>query len=76
MSQIETGRQGSHPLHGRSDYLSSNNNANVFPLPLNLKPGPAPFERLTARVVLEQFRRGELPEPVLIALLAGVGLAP
>lgn len=35
-----------------------------------------PFQRLTARLVLAQFRAGTLPEPVLVALLAGVGLRP
>jgi hypothetical protein len=37
---------------------------------------PSPFDRLTAEFVLAQFRAGTLPEPVLVYLLAGVGLWP
>jgi len=36
----------------------------------------SPFTKLTAQTVLAQFRAGSLPEPVLVALLAGVGLWP
>jgi hypothetical protein len=53
---------------------------NVIPL----RPSPvdqirsmghlSPFDNLTARLVLAQHRAGTLPEPVLVALLAGVGL--
>lgn len=32
------------------------------------------FDRLTARLILNQFRAGKLPEAVLVALMAGVGL--
>jgi hypothetical protein len=32
------------------------------------------FERLTAALVVDQYRRGVLPEAVVVALLAGVGL--
>jgi hypothetical protein len=34
----------------------------------------SPFDRLTATLVVAQHRAGVLPEPVLIALLAAVGL--
>ena len=34
----------------------------------------SPFDRLTATLVLAKFRAGTLPEGVLLALLAGVGL--
>jgi hypothetical protein len=36
----------------------------------------SPFDQLTARLILDQHRRGVLPEPVLLYLLAGVGLRP
>jgi hypothetical protein len=34
------------------------------------------FDRLTVQVILAQHRNGTLPEGVLVALLAGVGLQP
>jgi hypothetical protein len=55
---------------------------NVIPLRPNpgariQSPGHlSPFDNLTARLVLAQYRAGTLPEPVLAALLAGVGLRP
>jgi hypothetical protein len=54
--------------------------AEVIPLRPELDRGihlsrhPSPFDRLTAELVLAQFRAGTLPEPVLLYLLAGVGL--
>jgi hypothetical protein len=36
----------------------------------------SPFNNLTARIVLAQFRAGTLPEAVLLYLLAGAGLGP
>ena len=48
----------------------------VIPLPTAAKERPDPFAKLTAALVLEQHRAGKLPEPVLVALLAGVGLQP
>ena len=35
-----------------------------------------PYSVLTARLVVERFRRGELPEAVLLALMACAGLRP
>ena len=35
-----------------------------------------PFDRLTGQLILMQHRQGKLPEAVLVALLAAVGLAP
>jgi hypothetical protein len=47
---------------------------NVIPLP---RAGSvAPFDRLTATLVLEQYRAGTLPEGVIVALLASAGLYP
>jgi hypothetical protein len=50
---------------------------NVIPL----RPRPADgihmstaFDQLTAAVIMERHRRGELDPAVLVALLAGVGL--
>ena len=45
---------------------------NVTPL----RPRPAPFDQLTATLVVAQFRQGTLPEAVLLALLACAGLQP
>jgi hypothetical protein len=36
----------------------------------------SPFDQLTAGLILDQQRRGVLPEAILVALLAGVGLRP
>jgi hypothetical protein len=43
---------------------------------IHISRQPSPFDRLTAELVLAQFRAGTLPEPVLVYLLAGVGLWP
>jgi hypothetical protein len=47
--------------------------SNVIPFP---NAAGDPFSALTARMVVERFRRGDLPEAALVALLAGVGLQP
>jgi hypothetical protein len=57
------------------DYDSSSNSAKVIPLFPKLNT-PSPFDALTARLVIDQYRRGVLPEAVLVALLAGAGLQP
>jgi hypothetical protein len=49
--------------------------AEVIPLFGNA-PIASPFDQLTARLILDQHRRGVLQENLLIALLAGVGLRP
>jgi hypothetical protein len=52
---------------------------NVIPLRRKLDDriqSSSPFDQLTAQVVLDQHRRGVLPEAVLVALLAGAGLQP
>jgi hypothetical protein len=36
----------------------------------------AAFDKRTVQLVLSQFRAGTLPEPIIIALLAAVGLRP
>lgn len=46
---------------------------NVVAFPRSSKPAD-PVGALTARLILDQHRRGVLPEPVLITLLMGVGL--
>jgi len=46
---------------------------NVLPFP---NAAGDPYSVLTARMVVERFRRGELPEGVLVALLASAGLQP
>jgi hypothetical protein len=55
------------------DYDSSSNSAKVIPLFPKLKTG-SPFDELTAALVMERHRRGELDSAILAALLAGVGL--
>jgi hypothetical protein len=58
------------------DYDSSSS-ANVIRLPIKLKTDRnSPFESLTARLVLDQHRRGVLPAAVVEYLLAGAGLRP
>jgi hypothetical protein len=57
------------------EYEGSVNGANVFPLRPKLKTA-SPFDQLTARLILDQHRRGVLPEAVLAFLLAGAGLRP
>ena len=47
--------------------------SNVIPFP---NAAGDPFSALTARMVVERFRRGELPEAVLLALMASAGLRP
>ena len=45
---------------------------NVLPFPR--RSASSPFDKLTAALVMERHRRGELDPAVLAALLAGVGL--
>jgi hypothetical protein len=55
------------------------NSGSVIPLRPGLDEGihtSSPFDTLTARLIVDQHRRGVLQEGVLIALLAGVGLRP
>jgi hypothetical protein len=47
--------------------------SNVLPFP---SAAGDPYSVLTARIVVERFRRGELPEAVLLALMASAGLRP
>ena len=47
--------------------------SNVIPFP---NAAGDPYSALTARMVVERFRRGELPEAVLLALMASAGLRP
>lgn len=57
-------------------------NSNVIPLRPMADSGisasgrASPFDRLTASLVVAQYRQGVLPEGVLVALLAGAGLRP
>jgi hypothetical protein len=56
------------------DHVGSNNSANVIPFPSKIQPSRSPFDQLTAELILAQYRAGTLPEAILVALLAGVGL--
>jgi hypothetical protein len=47
--------------------------SNIIPFPNAARD---PYSALTARIVVERFRRGELPEAVLLALMASAGLQP
>jgi hypothetical protein len=44
----------------------------VIPLRPKLEGG-SPFDRLTVRLIMVQFREGRLSEGILLALLSGVG---
>ena len=63
------------PRSSGSDYGSTNNGANLILLHPELNP-VGPFDQLTARLVIAQYRAGTLAEGVLVALLAGAGLRP
>ena len=59
---------------GSMDYIGSNH-ANVVLLRPNANIGE-PFDRMTARRVIDQYRAGTRPEGVIVALLANAGLHP
>jgi hypothetical protein len=65
---------GVAPRTSGSDFNSSSS-ANVILLPRNANTGHS-FDRLTARLVIDQYRAGTLPEGVIVALLANAGLHP
>lgn len=56
------------------DYISCGS-ANVILLRPNANTCHS-FDRLTARLVIDQYRAGTLPEGVIVALLANAGLHP
>ena len=58
-----------------SENYDSSSTAKVIQLRPNLNR-VAPFDALTARSIIAQHRAGTLPEGVIVALLAGVGLHP
>jgi hypothetical protein len=61
------------------EYGSSNNSANVITLQRNRNTPSSSaraFDCLTVALVLDQHKRGALPEAVVEALLLGVGLKP
>ena len=54
---------------------------NVIPFPrldagIQVSRHSTPFDRLTAALIVDQHRRGVLPEAIVVALLAGAGLQP
>ncbi|SEP51117.1 hypothetical protein SAMN02990966_07867 [Rhodospirillales bacterium URHD0017] len=49
---------------------------NVIPLRPGIEAPSTPFDQLTARLVLARHREGTLPEGIVAALLAGVGVRP
>jgi hypothetical protein len=49
--------------------------SNVIPFPLRVRRR-TDFDRLTVELVMKKFREGTLPEGVVLALLAAVGLRP
>ena len=57
-------------------YDGSNNSTNVIPLSSKIHRAVSPFDQLTAQMILAQHRAGTLPEAIVAALLAGVGLRP
>ena len=66
---------GVAPHAARSMEYNSSSAAKVIPLRPNLNYG-VPFDRLTARLVIDQYRNGTLSEGVIVALLASAGLQP
>jgi hypothetical protein len=74
MGPNDNRRPGVVSRNGGDDYDSSNS-AKVIPLFPKLKTA-SPFDQLTARLVMDQHRRGELPAAMLEYLLAGAGLQP
>jgi hypothetical protein len=74
MGPNDNRRPGVVSRNGGDDYDSSNS-AKVIPLFPKLKTG-SPFDQLTARLVMDRHRRGELPSAMLEYLLAGLGLRP
>jgi hypothetical protein len=66
---MRTVTKGREPRNPRAHDAASN----VIPFPT---VAADPFSALTARMVVERFRRGELPEAILLALLASAGLRP
>ena len=47
---------------------------NVTPMRPGIEGAPSPFDRLTARLVMERHRAGTLDAGIVAALLAAVGL--
>ena len=74
MGSNDNRRPGWQARHG-GEYDSSSNAANVIAFPSQIN-GRSPFGRLTATMVLAQFRAGVLPEGILLALMAASGLRP
>lgn len=65
---------GVAPRTSGSD-LNSSSSANVILLRPNANTCHS-FDQLTARLVIDQYRAGILPEGVIVALLANAGLHP
>ena len=74
MALIENRAAGTGIPGRGTNYEGSNNSTNVIPLPTKIKLAGSPFDQLTAQTVIAQHRTGTLPEGVIVALLAGVGL--
>jgi hypothetical protein len=73
MSPHDNRRPGVTSRNG-GDYDSSSS-ANVIRFPTKLKTDRnSPFDELTAVLVMERHRRGELDPAILAALLASIGL--
>ena len=77
MAQIENRAAGTGiPGERGLDYVGSRNSAKVIPLFSKIQLGRSPFDQLTAETIIAQHRAGVLPEAIVAALLAGVGLHP
>jgi hypothetical protein len=73
MTTNEYRRSGVVSRNG-GDYVSGSS-ANVVDIAPKFN-AVSPFQQLTARMVLAQYRAGTLPEAVIVALLASAGLQP
>jgi hypothetical protein len=52
----------------------STNDRRVIPFRRPRLGSAAEFDRLTVQLVLAKYRAGTLPEPIIVALLAGAGV--
>ena len=73
MTSNDNRRAGGQPGHGGG--IPSSSSAKVIQFRPTLNRA-APLDALTAQTVIAQHRAGTLPEGVIVALLAGVGLHP
>jgi hypothetical protein len=75
MAQKDDRRPRVAPRTG-GDYDGSNSGANVVTFKPTRNPAALPFDRLTARLVMDRLAAGTLDPAIVAALLVAVGLPP